>query len=149
MSSIPKGAVCLIACCSAKAPHAAPVRHFYTSDLFRKSLAFADRNGFKWAVLSAKHGLILPDQVIEPYDLSIAQLTAMNGKAHYHQWGAQIADALGHFETRDFVFLAGQRYRDAITSSQIWRARLYQAHIPMEGLGIGQQKAWLANAIAA
>lgn len=56
----------LIACCKTKAATPMPARELYRSDLFVKSVEFAERVGSAWYVLSAEHGLMHPDKVIEP-----------------------------------------------------------------------------------
>ena len=66
----------LVACCGPKLDHAAPARDLYTSDLFTKSRAYAERNGCGWAILSAKHGIVLPDEVIAPYDVTLKTMPA-------------------------------------------------------------------------
>ena len=134
----------LIACCSAKLAHAAPARDLYTSDLFRKSVAYVEARGEPWAVLSALHGVVAPDTMLEPYNVTLLSMT----REQRAVWGAFAADALWRFDDRAFVFLAGATYRDPMMEAQIWRARGYRATSPMVGLGIGEQKAWLlANTI--
>ena len=44
------------------------------------------------------------------------------------------------------VILAGQRYRDGITAALVDSG--YAVEVPMEGLGIGQQLAWLDRELA-
>jgi len=134
----------LIACCSSKLSNTAPARDLYTSDLFRKSVAYAEGIGARWAVLSALHGIVLPDTVLKPYDVTLLSMTREQRRC----WGEMAADQLWPFDDREFVFLAGATYRDPMTSAQIWRARGYRATAPMQGLGIGEQKAWLlANTV--
>jgi hypothetical protein len=133
----------LIACSSTKLDARAPARDLYTSDLFRKSVAYVESIGAPWAVLSALHGMIQPDAMVEPYDVTLLIMTREQRRC----WGAMATDQLWRFDDTDFVFLAGQNYRQPMIDSQIWRARGYHATAPMEGLGIGEQKAWLARRI--
>lgn len=144
--------IVLIACSSSKLPHAAPARELYTSVLFRKSLAYAEAlQPAALHVLSAKHGLVDADQVVEPYDLTLNAMRA----AERERWGIRVTRAL---EQRygtpvqgggvwppmggvHFVILAGRTYRDPITpaierAQSTWKA-------PLAGLYIGQQIAWL------
>lgn len=130
----------LIACSAGKLDHAAPARLLYTSDLFRKSVAYAETLGAPWIILSALHGVVEPDTVLEPYDVTLLGMS----RREREQWGSFAADGLWRWSNREFVMLAGAAYREPMMESQIWRARGYQATAPMAGLGIGEQKAWLA-----
>lgn len=83
--------VALIACGSQKLPSAAPAKDLYTGNLFRLSRAWVCDSGTypsgatrpprlgtlfsAWGVLSAKHGLLLPDQIVEPYDVSLSNFS--------------------------------------------------------------------------
>lgn len=58
----------IVGCGAAKLDRAAPARELYTGSLFRAARAYAERSGLPWRILSAEHGLISPDKVIEPYD---------------------------------------------------------------------------------
>lgn len=154
----------LIACSSGKLDRPAPARDLYTSDLFRKSVAYVESIGAPWVVLSALHGVVKPDTVIEPYDVT---LLSMSRKERLF-WGEVTGDALWKvcggpyasggwdfpdtpepiIDDKDFVFLAGTTYREPMMAAQIWRMRGYHATAPMAGLGIGEQKAWLlANTV--
>ncbi len=44
----------------------------YVSQLFKKASAYAELTCDSWYVLSAKHGPVHPDEVIEPYDVGWA-----------------------------------------------------------------------------
>ncbi len=60
--------VVLVGCSGSKAPTARPARELFTGTAFRKARDRAEEAGLPWYVLSARHGLLRPDQVIEPYD---------------------------------------------------------------------------------
>ena len=123
--------VVLVACGAAKLPHAACAADLYTGDLFRKSRAWAERYGHCWLILSAKHGLLPPGAWIEPYDETLTT----KSPAELAEWGRRVSHQWVHDDSRPVVILAGRRYR------QWCDGRGYS--VPMAGLGIGQQKAWL------
>lgn len=141
--------VALIACTKGKLRRAAPAREMYTSQLFQLSLAYAEQyreQGQPPAVvyvLSAKHGLLDLDQVIEPYDASLNVMTA----AERRLWGRQVADELERrhdLARTHLMFLAGKVYRQAVISSLPAFAR--HVTVPMRDLtGIGYQLKWLKN----
>lgn len=133
---LPHLPIVMVACCGQKLDRAAPAEDLYTSDLFRKSRAWAERFGVYWFILSAKHGVVAPGQVIKPYDETLNDMDphelAMWGKRVSYQWGESDRWGKGR---RPVVVLAGSRYR-RWCDGRGW-------HVPMAGLGIGHQKAWL------
>jgi hypothetical protein len=46
----------------------------YTSTLFRGRIEAVESTCDTWFVLSAKHGLLDPSEVIEPYDVALKDL---------------------------------------------------------------------------
>src|SRR5699024_9558468 len=65
----PTGAdVVLVGCVKSKRASGAPAKDLYTSGYFAKMRAYAESTGKPWFILSAEHGLVAPDQWLEPYD---------------------------------------------------------------------------------
>ncbi len=139
--SRPARTIALVACASRKRTHPAPAADLYVSDLFRKARAFAERRANAWFVLSAQHGLVEPGDVLEPYDLT---LNAM-GVAERRSWAERVWTRLEPLvEPGDTViFLAGARYREDLVARLA--ASGVRVEIPMEGLAIGKQLAWLSS----
>lgn len=132
------GPVVLVTCCGQKLAHAAPARDLYTSDLFRKARAWAETFGSRWFILSAKHGLLAPDAVVEPYDVTLGGMDAYTRM----MWGRRVAEQFRWTDTRGgVVVLAGAAYREWCAGSRF--------SFPLAGMGIGQQKAWLKAQVAA
>lgn len=136
-------AVHLVSCVAKKATKRERAADLYQSDWFRKARAYVERTACRWFILSAEHGLLDPGVAIDPYDTALAMMSAHERR----QWGARVAAqldaALGSDYAGEIVFLAGKLYRTPLLDYAGPRAR-----IPMIGLGIGQQKAWLAARIA-
>jgi len=132
--------VYLVACVGQKLDHPARAAHLYQSDWFRKARAYVTMQGGRWFILSALHGLVAPSRMIEPYNVTLADMTA----AQRREWGervrGQLSDQIG--PRTPVVILAGRLYRDPLAA---WAGS--RATVPMEGMGIGQQKAWLAGQI--
>jgi hypothetical protein len=61
----------LVGRASQKLQRPAPARELYVSQLFKKASAYAERTCDRWYILSAKHDLVHPDEVIEPYDVRL------------------------------------------------------------------------------
>lgn len=115
-----------------------PAAQLYTSALFRGRRAYVEASCARWWVLSALHGLVRPDRVLEPYDLSLKQLSA----AERRQWSAQVlADLAGEcpLGEGDVVEVhAGAEYRDygLVAGLQADGVRVV---LPAEGLSLGRQ----------
>lgn len=133
--------VFLVACVAQKRPHAAPARDLYRSDWFQKARAYVEAHGATWFILSARYGLVEPTSIIEPYDLSLVGMTASARRAWGRRVIVQLQAAIA--DSAPVVIFAGAKYRAAI---EAWAAD--RAAVPMAGLGIGQQKAWLLRELA-
>ena len=121
----------LVSCCGQKLSTKAKAEDLYQSELFRKSKEWALKNGEGWAILSAKHGLVLPDAQIEPYDLTLNDMP----QAERNQWSEKVWKQLCAYRDRHLVVLAGNKYCEWITPD-------FSTERPLAGLGIGQQLAW-------
>lgn len=93
----------------------------------------------KWYILSAKHGLVALDTVIEPYDETLNRMPAAARRA----WARRVLTDLGRvLQPGDHVLiLAGKKYRENLISPI--QQMGCSVEIPMEGLGIGKQLRWL------
>jgi hypothetical protein len=147
----------LVACVKQKLADPAPARDLYTSDLFRKEREYAERAGVPWFILSAKHGLVSPDQELEPYELHLAKTSA----AYRDSWGARVLEQLESAASplygRVIEVHAGAAYADAIRD-RLSRAGA-QVSEPLRGLQLGprltapcsstHQLAWYRTKLAA
>jgi hypothetical protein len=52
-----------------------PAESLYSSELFYRSRRYAQANFDSWLILSAKHGLIRPDQIVAPYECKLDSLS--------------------------------------------------------------------------
>ena len=135
--------VALVTCVSKKLKYTSPAQDLYISDWFRKASTYAQNVADEWYILSAKYGLINPNEMIEPYDETLNKATAVFRRV----WASRVFDTLRPcLEAGDIVImLAGVKYREHLISP------LYEmgceAEIPMEGLRIGEQLSWLSRQI--
>lgn len=129
--------VVLIACASRKVQHRAKATDLYISDLFRMSLAFAHTlRPEGMFILSGKHGLVHPDDELEPYNMTLNAMPMVEVKA----WAERVFRRLQErtsVDTDHFIFLAGDKYR------RFLQPRLRSTDVPMAGLGIGKQLQYL------
>jgi hypothetical protein len=61
----------IVSCGATKAAEPTEARHLYTSSTFRGALAAAEAQCDQVFIISALHGLISPDEIIEPYDVKM------------------------------------------------------------------------------
>ena len=135
--------VFLVACVSQKLDRRARAADLYRSDWIRKARTYVEETGERWFILSAAHGLVKPTQRLAPYDATLRDLTAAERRLWGEKTTRQLRRAIGPRHAGPIIFLAGRLYREPLLAFAGTRAT-----IPMLGMGIGQQKAWLAAQIA-
>ena len=106
----------LIGCGKEKLKHAAPAQDLYTGQFFRLCKQWISKSGRvdEWAILSAKHGLVLPEQVIKPYDLHLDSLPYQKRVAWGQKVHQQLMERWG--EKVIYMILAGATYRHVVSS---------------------------------
>jgi hypothetical protein len=131
--------VALVSCVKSKQSAAARASELYTSDLFRKMREYARANSDAWYILSAEHGLLDPNQVIEPYERTLNTM----GKADRDTWAKKVQQRLLEVipPNSQVIILAGERYREGIVP--FLEEHAFQVIVPMEGLSFGRQLQWL------
>jgi len=136
-----KEVVMLVSCSKAKAAGELPARELYQGELFKKASAFAELRGVLWFILSAKYGLVAPDQPIESYNTRLDDLSAAErdywGETIVHDLTEETAPVLITPSNATIEIYAGELYTKPI------KARLealgFTVAIPLAGFGIGQQ----------
>jgi hypothetical protein len=83
--------VVLVASSGVHGPVPAAVATLFRSPGFASARAHAERSGVPWFVLSAKHGLLDPHDVVGPYDVQIDERSASYRAA----WGEWVVAQLG------------------------------------------------------
>lgn len=133
------GTIALVSCVATKRPGKHAARDLYVSAWFKKVLQHAERAGLTWYILSAKYGLVAPDQEIEAYEMTLNNMGLQDRRAWAYDVMGQIAEQLpGHDR---FVLFAGARYREFL--EPLLAAQGAKIQIPMEGLTQGRQLNWL------
>jgi len=133
--------ICLIACVSLKDTRKMRASDIYLSPLFKKAKDFAQKNSDRWYILSAKHGLIAPNTIIEPYNKTLNNMSREDRK----KWANNVFQELRK-KTKsndEITFVAGLRYRQDLVP--LLSERGNKICVPMEGLGIGKQLQWLSK----
>ncbi len=104
--------IALIACSKTKARGRHRALEMYTSPLFRKSLLYAVSNSDKQFVLSARHGLLAPNDWIEPYEQTLKTMPERQRAA----WAKKVLSDLTKVSTKrdKIIFLAGEDYTEGL-----------------------------------
>jgi len=132
--------LCLVSCVSKKNNGILPAKDLYCSTWFNKAKKRAEQYD-NWLILSAKYGLIIPNQRISKYNLTLNQMTEKQRQI----WSIKIYHQLkNHLKNIDnIIFFAGVNYRKYLAPQLIKDG--YKVDIPMKGLGIGKQMQWLGK----
>ena len=135
------GALVLVSCVKSKRLAPAPARELYTSPLFTMARAIVEHQGAEWRILSALHGLVDPNQVIEPYEHTLKGKSVSARRSWAEGLLPQLLPLAKEFGR--VVFFAGEDYR-AFLQEPLRRSGV-SVEVPMQGLSLGQQLAWLSN----
>jgi len=133
--------IVLVQCTNSKRDERAPARDLYDeSDYFRDYRAYALEKGDEWYILSAKHGLLDPETVIDPYDergLNEAQAESIAEYFADRTRGDDIIEVLA----------GGRDYADVLTP-ELERQTAADVLEPHRGLRIGERRQKAQQAVA-
>ncbi|MEW6059904.1 MAG: DUF6884 domain-containing protein [Actinomycetota bacterium] len=129
----------LVSCSKAKLDHAAQARDLYSkSALFRGARCHVERTCDRWFVLSAKHGLVKPEQVLEPYNQTLNDASRAQRRAWSARVLAQLHAELGDLRGITFELHAGAPYVDfGVADGLVHSGAIVEK--PLEGLGLGRR----------
>jgi hypothetical protein len=131
----------LISCSSKKLDHPCEAKDLYASPLFKFSLQYAKQEHPEHIfILSAKHGLVALDQILEPYnqtlnDMDLTQISTWANSVH-----VELKRSVNLNEAT-IILLAGERY------TRYLLPHLPHYSLPLHGLGIGKRLQWLKQNI--
>jgi hypothetical protein len=134
----------LLGCVSTKRSERAIAKDLYCSPLWLRRRAYAESSGHAWLIVSALHGLVDPEELLDPYDLALTTLSAADRRA----WGERVVRGLAErFKDLNgavFEVHAGSHYRTAIAAPLQREGGAITA--PLANLSLGRQLAWYAAA---
>lgn len=124
-----KSTVVFIACSKTKKGYRCPAKELYQGQLFKKAFAFSSRHFSHIYILSAKYGILHPDQVIEPYEKTLLSMKPSEVKAWYQMVEKQMENLkLNAFK---HVFFASRLY-----------CKEFEGEKPLYGLKYGECLKW-------
>lgn len=128
-----------LSCVKTKQDTRCTAQEMYTSDLFKKSLAYAKKlQPSRIYILSAKYGLLELTDVIEPYNATLVGANQKTCKRWAYMVYKQMQEKGINFN-EEAIFLCGQNYRKYLIT------KFTNAAAPLKHLGIGQQLAFYAK----
>lgn len=141
--ALPDADLYLVACVKTKHNESSKAKDLYISSWFRKARACVEKTRRPWLILSAKHGLVKPDQAIEPYEQTLNQMSVEQRQ----QWASDVIESLEpHLKgVSSVVMLASKKYRQLLQANL--KRRNIEVLVPMAGLSQGKQLAWLNNCL--
>lgn len=130
----------LISCSATKRDYRVTAKRLYTSPLFKASRRWAEANADRWAILSAKHGILWPNVETDPYDKTMQS----KDRDRVRQWAfwcqadlCSIVSDLGRIPTT--AVLAGKAYTDPLRNV----GAIKGFDEPLAGMMIGERLRWL------
>lgn len=141
--------VVLLGCVKEKATERMPAHELYGGQLWTARWAYAQRVApQRTLILSAAWGLLHPDEVIAPYDVTLREKRMADRQA----WASRVASRLHAFgygppERMVVEVHAGADYREFLVS--LLESYGMTVTVPLAHMGIGQQKAWYGAQAAA
>lgn len=133
----------LVACGKTKLETAAKAEDLYTGNLFRARRRWAEAatklEGGAWAILSAKHGLTSPSELLEPYDVSLSGANKRTREA----WAAKVASSIvaAYGRPERVLLHAGAAYAEALSAELHYKG--IEVEWVSEGRQVGEQLAQL------
>ena len=149
--------ILLISCGKSKRDASSPAGELYTGGLFRAAAAHAEALGHPWAILSARHGLLLPGQLVEPYEHRLradeAEGWAGRVAGQIQVWapdlglrcrGPEAGNQCRIWDPAVWEIHAGRDYTDPLMG-RLTRSQ-WTVEAPLAGLQVGERLAWYKRA---
>jgi cytoplasmic iron level regulating protein YaaA (DUF328/UPF0246 family) len=135
--------VYLISCVRTKRDTPSQAKDLYQSDWFKKARRVAEAFSSKWFILSARFGLVRPDDVISPYDQTLNHMD-ITARREWAQVVQRQMDIAMPNATKIVVFMS-EPYREFLMDYLSRRAD--NVEVPMAGLWIGAQLRWMGRRV--
>ena len=134
-AELPQRDLVLVGCVKTKRDVGALAKDLYTSDYFVKMRTYAEATGLPWFILSAEHGLISPDEWLEPYERYLPETSRDYRRAWGQKVAAQLEHAVGSLDGLFVDVHAGAAYIDSVEDALQQRGA--QVIDQLKGLSLG------------
>lgn len=137
-----KERIALISCSKLKKPYTCRASELYSaSTLFSLSYEYAKANADRIYIISAKHGLVAEDAVIEPYNETLNEKSSSERKA----WSRMVLNQLQQvcdIQRNEIIILAGKHYYEYLLPC------LHHVALPLGNLPLGKRIEFLQRNMA-
>lgn len=131
----------LISCTKSKQTYPCPAAEMYQpSNFFNKAYTYATKYYDKIGILSAKYGLLLPEDQIEPYELTLKNMGVQAKRDWTRRVLAQMDERLDLKPSDEVYIHAGKDYRKYLVTAL--KKRGLTIYVPLEGISFGKQLQW-------
>jgi cytoplasmic iron level regulating protein YaaA (DUF328/UPF0246 family) len=131
----------LVSCTKKKQDYPCKAHEMYSASvLFRKAYAYCGKKYDVVTILSAKYGLISPEDEIEPYDVTLNKMSVKEKKDWSERVFKQLQQRLNLYAYGTVYFHTGRNYREFL-SPKLMIAGL-SCEVPLDNLAIGKQLRW-------
>ena len=134
----------LVGCVKKKLDRPVPAKDLYVSPLFLGRRQYVERYCDRWFILSAKHGVLDPDAVIDPYDETLKDRPSEVRRRWTQSVLAALDEQIGDFVGTAVEIHAGAEYRDHGLMDGL-RDRGASVEVPTAGLRLGEQLGFYAG----
>ena len=133
--------VILVGCVKNKRDRRGAAKDLYDSQLWYGRRRYAERSRRPWFILSAKHGLVDPDQPLEPYDRRLSELPGGQRRAWGEDVASNLEERLGSLKGKALEIHAGEK-EYVVPLEPPLRRRGARLVLPLQGIDQGSQGAW-------
>lgn len=129
--------IALVSCTKLKADYPCSAKEMYQkSTFFKKAIQYIEQQNYHdWFVISAKYGILRKHEEIEPYDLTLNNMTVIERKKWSDMLLKQIISLQINISQIDFY--AGKKYREYLIPAIEEKGIICK--VPLQGKGIGEQ----------
>lgn len=126
----------IISCSKSKRPGRQRVLELYTGELFKLAAAAAEVLADRWVVISGRHGVLHPEDIIESYDEAVMS----KSRRQREQWGQHVSRQLKlilpTLQGSQVLSFVSAPYQEFLDLSGVGASFF----CPLQGLAIGLQK---------
>lgn len=101
----------IVSCCKKKTKTRERARLLYVEPSFQNAVQWAQDNCSSWVILSGKHGVVDPEDMLDPYDVDLRKKTWTQVQAWAHVVREQLLERYGKYAM--FIVMAEGPYLEA------------------------------------
>lgn len=139
-AELPDRDLVLVGCVKSKRSSGAPAKDLYTSDYFVKMRTYAEATRLPWFILSAEHGLVRPNEWLEPYERYLPETSDDYRRAWGVKVAVQLEEAVGPLAGLVVDVHAGGVYVGSLRGPL--QQRGVQVIDQLSGLSFGRRLSW-------